>query len=200
MLLLMSLAAGCLWLHAVPGARARFVMSGAGCSIITSILWSVDRCCHSHSRDSWAQSRWLSAPDVPSAGCWWEVASLDLAPARAPPQEKMLVEYDNARVLVTDMKIEAIKDIIPLLEQVTRINQPLLIIAEDVTGAGLLRAPDTPPPPPPHAAAAPLWLRSDACGHLGGSNMSQKQGTVSILYSATWLRLLFVMHPINRKT
>ena len=45
------------------------------------------------------------------------------------------MEYDNARVLVTDMKIEAIKDIIPLLEQVTRINQPLVIIAEDVTGA-----------------------------------------------------------------
>ena len=27
----------------------------------------------------------------------------------------MLVEFDNARVLVTDMKIEAIKDIIPIL-------------------------------------------------------------------------------------
>ena len=51
------------------------------------------------------------------------------------PQEKMIVEYDNARVLVTDMKIESIKEIIPLLEQVTRINQPLVIIAEDVTGA-----------------------------------------------------------------
>lgn len=47
----------------------------------------------------------------------------------------MIVEYDNARMLITDMKIEAIKDIIPLLEQVTRINQPLVIIAEDVTGA-----------------------------------------------------------------
>ena len=45
------------------------------------------------------------------------------------------MEYDNARMLITDMKIEAIKDIIPLLEQVTRINQPLVIIAEDVTGA-----------------------------------------------------------------
>lgn len=54
---------------------------------------------------------------------------------RCLQQEKMLVEYDNARVLITDMKIEAIKDIIPLLEQVTRINLPLVIIAEDVTGA-----------------------------------------------------------------
>ena len=49
-------------------------------------------------------------------------------------QEKMIVEYDNAKVLITDMKIESIKDIIPILEQVTRVNQPLVIIAEDVTG------------------------------------------------------------------
>ncbi len=52
----------------------------------------------------------------------------------APKQEKMLVEYDNARVLITDQKLETIKDILPLLEQVTRVNQPLLIIAEDVVG------------------------------------------------------------------
>lgn len=31
-------------------------------------------------------------------------------------------------------QIESIRDIIPILEQVTRLNQPLLIIAEDVTG------------------------------------------------------------------
>ena len=70
-------------------------------------------------------------------------------------QEKMLVEYDNARVLITDMKIEAIKDIIPLLEQVTRINQPLVIIAEDVTGA-------------PSAAAAAA-VSPVAARHLGAS-------------------------------
>ena len=46
----------------------------------------------------------------------------------------MIVEYDNARVLVTDMKIENIKEIIPILEQVSRINQSLIIIAEDVSG------------------------------------------------------------------
>lgn len=46
----------------------------------------------------------------------------------------MLVEYDNVKVLITDQKLETIKDILPILEQVTRVNQPLLIIAEDVTG------------------------------------------------------------------
>ena len=45
------------------------------------------------------------------------------------------MEYDNARVLITDQKLETIKEVLPLLEQLTRINQPLLIIAEDVTGA-----------------------------------------------------------------
>ncbi len=44
------------------------------------------------------------------------------------------MEYDDARVLVTDMKIETIKDMIPILEQVSRIQKPLIIIAEDVTG------------------------------------------------------------------
>lgn len=46
----------------------------------------------------------------------------------------MLVEYENARILITDQKLETIKDILPVLEQVTRVNQPLVIIAEDVTG------------------------------------------------------------------
>ena len=44
------------------------------------------------------------------------------------------MEFENPRVLITDAKIETIKEIIPVLEQVTRLNQPLLIIAEDVTG------------------------------------------------------------------
>ncbi len=47
----------------------------------------------------------------------------------------MLVEYENARILITDQKLETIKDVLPILEQVTRVNQPLVIIAEDVTGA-----------------------------------------------------------------
>lgn len=37
--------------------------------------------------------------------------------------ERLLVEYENALVLVTDMKIENVKDIIPLLEQVRSIAE-----------------------------------------------------------------------------
>ncbi len=89
-----------------------------------------------------------------------------ISPQFVTNQERLLVEYDNCRVLVTDQKvrgpsrlrvrascgrgslpdsgspfsrpraaqIDSIRDIIPILEQVTRLNAPLLIIAEDVTG------------------------------------------------------------------
>ena len=40
-------------------------------------------------------------------------------------------------MLITDQKISAIKDIIPLLEKTTQLRSPLLIIAEDVTGEAL---------------------------------------------------------------
>eukprot|EP00195_Chlamydomonas_chlamydogama_P014617 CAMPEP_0202898238 /NCGR_PEP_ID=MMETSP1392-20130828/6804_1 /ASSEMBLY_ACC=CAM_ASM_000868 /TAXON_ID=225041 /ORGANISM="Chlamydomonas chlamydogama, Strain SAG 11-48b" /LENGTH=578 /DNA_ID=CAMNT_0049584109 /DNA_START=111 /DNA_END=1847 /DNA_ORIENTATION=+ len=60
-----------------------------------------------------------------------------ISPQFVTNNERLLVEFENARVLVTDQKIESIRDIIPILEQVTRLNAPLLIIAEDVTGEAL---------------------------------------------------------------
>eukprot|EP00884_Botryococcus_braunii_P006189 jgi/Botrbrau1/15571/Bobra.33_1s0002.1 len=60
-----------------------------------------------------------------------------ISPQFITNQERMLVEYENALVLVTDSKIETIKEILPILEQVTRKNQPLLIVSEDVTGEAL---------------------------------------------------------------
>ncbi|CAN4120264.1 unnamed protein product [Withania somnifera] len=60
-----------------------------------------------------------------------------ISPQFVTNSEKLIVEFENARVLVTDQKISAIKDIIPLLEKTTQLRAPLLIIAEDVTGEAL---------------------------------------------------------------
>lgn len=60
-----------------------------------------------------------------------------ISPQFVTNPEKLSVEFENARVLVTDQKISAIKDIIPLLEKTTKIRAPLLIIAEDITGEAL---------------------------------------------------------------
>ncbi|KAI3683534.1 hypothetical protein L1987_84040 [Smallanthus sonchifolius] len=60
-----------------------------------------------------------------------------ISPQFVTNPEKLLVEFENARVLITDQKISSIKDIIPILEQTTQLRAPLLIIAEDITGEAL---------------------------------------------------------------
>ncbi|CAA6662627.1 unnamed protein product [Spirodela intermedia] len=60
-----------------------------------------------------------------------------ISPQFVTNSEKLTVEFENARVLVTDHKISTIKEIIPLLEKTTQLRAPLLIIAEDVTGEAL---------------------------------------------------------------
>lgn len=60
-----------------------------------------------------------------------------ISPQFVTNPEKLLVEFENARILVTDQKISTIKEIIPLLEKTTQLRAPLLIIAEDVTGEAL---------------------------------------------------------------
>ncbi|KAK7262277.1 hypothetical protein RJT34_29843 [Clitoria ternatea] len=60
-----------------------------------------------------------------------------ISPQFVTNAEKSIVEFENARVLITDQKISAIKDIIPLLEKTTQLRAPLLIVAEDVTGEAL---------------------------------------------------------------
>ncbi|XP_038901720.1 ruBisCO large subunit-binding protein subunit alpha [Benincasa hispida] len=60
-----------------------------------------------------------------------------ISPQFVTNPEKLIAEFENARVLITDQKISAIKDIIPILEKTTQLRAPLLIIAEDVTGEAL---------------------------------------------------------------
>lgn len=46
---------------------------------------------------------------------------------------KSIVEFENAKVLVTDQKISSVKEIVPLLEKATQLSVPLLIFAEDIS-------------------------------------------------------------------
>ncbi|GMH06957.1 hypothetical protein Nepgr_008797 [Nepenthes gracilis] len=48
-------------------------------------------------------------------------------------QDNSTVEFENAKVLVTDQKISTVQEIIPILEKTTQLAVPLLIIAEDIT-------------------------------------------------------------------
>lgn len=52
-------------------------------------------------------------------------------------QEKSAVEFENAKVLVTDQKVTVVQDLIPLLEKTTQLSVPLLIICQDVSFAVL---------------------------------------------------------------
>ncbi|KAH7837924.1 hypothetical protein Vadar_019601 [Vaccinium darrowii] len=53
-----------------------------------------------------------------------------LSPDFITNPDRLTVEFENARVLVTDQMIRSIEEIMPLLEKTTQLSVPLLIIAD----------------------------------------------------------------------
>ncbi len=60
-----------------------------------------------------------------------------LSPYFITDKDTMQVSLDDAYVLLHDKKISGLKDVLPVLEQVSQSGRPLLIVAEDLEGEAL---------------------------------------------------------------
>jgi len=60
-----------------------------------------------------------------------------ISPYMVSDSERMEAVLTDPYILVTERKISAIADILPLLEKIVQVQKPLLIIAEDVEGEAL---------------------------------------------------------------
>ena len=60
-----------------------------------------------------------------------------LSPYFVTNEDKMEASLDNPFILIYDKVISSVNELLPILEQTTKSNRPLLIIAEDVDGEAL---------------------------------------------------------------
>ncbi len=60
-----------------------------------------------------------------------------LSPYFVTDPEKMEAHLEEPYIMLHEKKISIMKDLVPILEQIARMNKPLLIIAEDVDGEAL---------------------------------------------------------------
>ncbi|MGK7916812.1 MAG: chaperonin GroEL [Prochloraceae cyanobacterium] len=60
-----------------------------------------------------------------------------ISPYFVTDPERQVAEFENPLLLITDKKIGAIADLVPVLEKIAREARPLLIIAEDIEGEAL---------------------------------------------------------------
>lgn len=60
-----------------------------------------------------------------------------VSPYMVTDTEKMIAEYEDPYILITDKKISNIQEILPILEEIAQQNKPLIIIAEDIEGEAM---------------------------------------------------------------
>jgi chaperonin GroEL len=60
-----------------------------------------------------------------------------LSPYFVTDPERMEAVLEDAYILIYDKKVSSIKDIIPILEKVSQVGKPLLVISEDIEGEAL---------------------------------------------------------------
>jgi chaperonin GroEL len=60
-----------------------------------------------------------------------------LSPYFVTDPDRMETVMEDVHILINEKKISSMKDLLPLLEQIARMNKPLLIISEDVDGEAL---------------------------------------------------------------
>jgi chaperonin GroEL len=60
-----------------------------------------------------------------------------ISPYMITDPDKMEAVLEDPYILLTDKKISAVKDIVPIMEKVIRFGKPLVIVAEDVEGEAL---------------------------------------------------------------
>lgn len=60
-----------------------------------------------------------------------------ISPYMVTDAERMEANLEEPYILITDKKISAVQDILPVLEKIMQVGKPLLIIAEDVEGEAL---------------------------------------------------------------
>ncbi|MBM4783701.1 MAG: chaperonin GroEL, partial [Archangiaceae bacterium] len=60
-----------------------------------------------------------------------------ISPYFVTNRERMLVDLSDPYILISERKISAMADLIPVLEQVARSGKPLLMIADDIEGEAL---------------------------------------------------------------
>ena len=60
-----------------------------------------------------------------------------LSPYFVTDFERMEVAFENVYILIHEKKLSSRKDLLPLLDQITKRGKPLLIFAEDIEGEAL---------------------------------------------------------------